>query len=93
MLSQQFITVEECAALLDCEPSTVEQAIRERRLPAVRFGRSPVIVVSALNEVLHKQAMASLEGPYKPAVAGPIIGPVYNRPVGPPSLITPNRAS
>lgn len=56
----------EVAALLACEPSTVEEAARKGELPAVKFGRSWRFPRSALLAVLHEKAMAN-----KPKAAKP----------------------
>lgn len=54
-----MMSVEEVANYLDCEPKTVEEALRRRRLPGVKYGRSWRIPQTALDEVLHAEAMAA----------------------------------
>lgn len=48
---------DEVAAILDCEPGTVEDKARAGELPAVKFGRSWIFPRTALLECLHKQAL------------------------------------
>lgn len=59
----------EAAALLDCEPSTVQEGARRGDLPGVKFGRSWRFPRSALLEALHQKAMANM---VKAAPAGPL---------------------
>lgn len=48
---------DEVAAILDCEPCTVEDKARAGELPAVKYGRSWIFPRTALLECLHKQAL------------------------------------
>lgn len=48
---------DEVAAILDCEPGTVEDKARAGELPAVKYGRSWIFPRTALLECLHKQAL------------------------------------
>ena len=50
----------EAADLLDCEPSTVQEAARRGELPAVKFGRSWRFPRVALLQALDLQAMANM---------------------------------
>lgn len=54
-----MMSVQQVAEYLDCEPKTVEEALRVKRLPGVKYGRSWRIPVSALDEALHAEAMAA----------------------------------
>lgn len=49
------------AALMDCEPSTVEDKLRSGQLPGIKPGRSWICPRSALMQALHDQAMKNLE--------------------------------
>jgi len=50
----------EAAELLDCEPSTVQEAARRGELPAVKFGRSWRFPRGALLQALDLKAMANM---------------------------------
>jgi excisionase family DNA binding protein len=50
----------EAADLLDCEPSTVQEAARRGELPAVKFGRSWRFPRGALLVALDQKAMANM---------------------------------
>lgn len=50
----------EAAALLDCEPSTVQDKARSGELPAVKFGRSWRFPRAALLEALNRKAMENM---------------------------------
>ena len=50
----------EAADLLDCEPSTVQEAARRGELPAVKFGRSWRFPRVALLMALDKKAMENM---------------------------------
>lgn len=65
------LTVAAVAALLDCEPDTVEARTRERQLPGLKFGRSWVYPREALLRVLNEQAAAGM-------VAKPVTGNVVS---------------
>jgi excisionase family DNA binding protein len=54
-----MMSVQQVAEYLDCEPKTVEEALRIKRLPGVKYGRSWRIPLSALDEALHAEAMAA----------------------------------
>lgn len=60
-MSADVLTHEELAELLDCEVSTVEDKLREGKLPGVKFGRSWVCPRSAVLQALHDEAMKNLE--------------------------------
>lgn len=53
----------EAADLLDCEPSTAQEAARRGELPAVKFGRSWRFPRAALLEALNEKAMANMTKP------------------------------
>lgn len=64
---------DEVAALLDCEPKTVQEKARMGELPGVKFGRSWRFPKSALLEALHNKALANKPKPqptarYKPGI-------------------------
>ena len=56
-----MMNVIEVAALLLCEPDTVEEKTRRRELPAVRYGRSWVYPREALMQVLNRLALMHIE--------------------------------
>lgn len=49
----------EVAAILDCEPKTVQDKARTGELPAIKFGRSWVFPRSALLQKLNELALAN----------------------------------
>jgi excisionase family DNA binding protein len=49
----------EVAAILDCEPKTVQEKARSGELPAIKFGRSWRFPRSALMQALHELALAN----------------------------------
>ena len=49
----------EVAALLDCQPTTVQEKARTGELPAVKYGRSWRFPRAALMEALNRQALAN----------------------------------
>ena len=52
-----ILTKDEVAALLDCEPSTIEEKARTRELPGVKIGRSWVFPREALLKRLNEIAL------------------------------------
>jgi excisionase family DNA binding protein len=58
-MTDDILTVDQVAALLDCTPVTIEAKARDAELPAVKFGRSWVFPRTALLEVLHAKALAN----------------------------------
>ncbi len=60
---------DQVAQLCDCEPSTIEEATRERRFPGVKLGRSWVYPREAVLAALNSQALANV------APAAPAPGP------------------
>lgn len=55
------------AAMLACEPSTVQAMARDRELPAVKFGRSWRFPRAALLEVLNRKALENaVQKPQEP---------------------------
>lgn len=48
-MNNQLLTVEEVAARLKCQPSTVREYVRSRRLRAVRFGRTSPLRFRAID--------------------------------------------
>lgn len=66
----ELLTAIEVAALLRCEPETIEERTRRRELPGLRFGRSWMYPREALIQVLNKLAMQQLEP--SAAVAAPL---------------------
>lgn len=56
-----ILTKDEVAALLDCEPSTVEEKARTRELPGVKIGRSWVFPREALLKRLNEIALRAVE--------------------------------
>lgn len=58
-----FMDVIEVAALLRCDPQTVELNTREGRLPGLKFGRSWVYPRAQLLQVIGKLALANTKEP------------------------------
>lgn len=54
-----ILDVSEAAALLHCEQSTIEEALRDSTLPGVKFGRAWCIPRTALMQRLHDMALAN----------------------------------
>ena len=54
------LTVAEVATLLACEPETIEEATRLKRLPGIKYGRSWVYPADALLQALNDQAQQNL---------------------------------
>ena len=52
----EILTEAEVAALLDCEPSTVQTLAREAKIPAIKAGRSWRFPRQALLDSLNDQA-------------------------------------
>lgn len=67
----EVLTAAQVAELLDCAPETVEARTRERRLPAVQYGRSWVYPREALLRVLADQALAHVAAAPAAAPASP----------------------
>ncbi len=55
-----LLTAEEVAALLNCQPKTVEEAARSGRLPGFKYGRSWRFSRSALMQALHEESMRNV---------------------------------
>ena len=53
----EILTEEEVAALLDCEPSTIQAKARAHELPGLKIGRSWRFPRTALLEALNRKAM------------------------------------
>lgn len=60
----------EVAAILDCEPKTVQEKARSGELPAIKFGRSWRFPRSALMQALHELALANKGKERTPAAIG-----------------------
>jgi len=69
MTTDDILTVEDMAALLHCEPQTVEEHTRCGKLPGVKLGRSWVYPRTAVLEVLHHLALKQTEA--KPTTTAP----------------------
>lgn len=78
-----ILNEEQAAALLDCEPSTVQERARRQELPAVKFGRSWRFPRAALVEYINALAMANLRRA-APAARG--VGRVQRKPPTLPTL-------
>lgn len=63
------LTTDEVAALLRCEPETVEERTRQRELPGVKYGRSWMYPREALMQVLNRIALMHLEPTSKAQVS------------------------
>jgi excisionase family DNA binding protein len=61
-----ILTKDEVAAMLDCEPSTVEEKARTRELPGVKIGRSWIFPREALMKRLNEIALRAAADPMPP---------------------------
>lgn len=52
-----ILTADEVAALLDCEPSTIQAQARAHELPGIKIGRSWRFPRVALLEALNRKAL------------------------------------
>lgn len=57
----QMLTAEEAAVIAGCQPSTVEAAWRDGRLPGFKLGTSWLVPASALYQGLHDLAMRNMQ--------------------------------
>lgn len=74
----RLLTADQVAALLQCTAQTVEVAARERRLPAIQYGRAWLFPEDALAEALFLEALANLKpGHAKPS---PVPSPIPQQP-------------
>lgn len=64
---QEILTSDETADLLDCETRTVEDALRDGKLPGIKLGRSWMIPREALLEVVNELAKQNLAVRMEPA--------------------------
>lgn len=78
-----LLTDAEVAALLDCEPSTIQEMVRTNKLPAAKFGRSWRFHRETLMEAIKQKTMENMV-PAKPAA--PAAKAVPLRKVAPPAL-------
>lgn len=60
-VTKEILTESQAATLLACAQSTIKEAIRQGRIPAVRFGDESVIPVSALVEELNRAAVERMQ--------------------------------
>lgn len=85
--SDAVLDSSQMAALLGCTESTVEEYLRTRRLPGVKFGRGWICTRSALLRVLSDLALQNLTDHQRPqpqAIAQPIPKPKRRRGSPPP---------
>ena len=81
-----ILTKDEVAALLDCEPSTIEEKARTRELPGVKVGRSWIFPREALLKRLNEMALGNSNPvPMARQVRESVLLPVKGR-RGPPAL-------
>ena len=59
----------EVAAILDCQPTTVQEKARNGELPAIKYGRSWRFPRAALMDALNRQALANAQPKPRPAPA------------------------
>ena len=59
----------EVAAILDCQPTTVQEKARNGELPAIKYGRSWRFPRAALMDALNRQALANSQPKPRPAPA------------------------
>jgi hypothetical protein len=78
----EILTVEDMAALLDCEPETVQARQRANDLPGVKVGKSWICPRSALLAVLHDKAMSNMVPDEKTAPKAVKVAPVRPQLVG-----------
>jgi len=64
----EILTKDEVAALLDCEPTTIEEKARRRELPGLKIGRSWIFPKEALMQRLNEIALRPPE-PSPPPLA------------------------
>lgn len=57
MMSLDVLTPEQAAEALGCEPQHVNDLAAQRKLPAIKFGRSWRFPVAAMNQFLAQRAM------------------------------------
>jgi excisionase family DNA binding protein len=81
--SDDILTKDQVADMLDCEPSTVEEKARNHELPGVKIGRSWLFPRQALMQRLNEMALA------RPALTRPqgVIKPSLKR--RPPPALPP----
>lgn len=66
-MTDDILTKDTAAQLLDCQPSTFEDMARSGKVPACKVGGSWVTTRSALAEWICAQAKANLQRSSKPA--------------------------
>lgn len=57
MISLDILTTEQAAEALGCEPQHVNELASQRKLPAIKFGRSWRFPVAAMNQFLAQRAL------------------------------------
>lgn len=57
MISLDVLTPEQAAEALGCEPQHVNELAAQRKLPAVKYGRSWRFPVAAMNQFLAQRAL------------------------------------
>lgn len=67
-----ILNKDEVAALLDCEPATVEEKARKGELPGVKIGRSWRFPREALMRRLNEMAMSSRPSAVRTATQRPV---------------------
>ncbi|MGJ7611361.1 MULTISPECIES: helix-turn-helix domain-containing protein [unclassified Variovorax] len=60
-MSDDILSKDQVATMLDCEPSTVEEKARNHELPGVKIGRSWLFPRQALMQRLNEMALARPE--------------------------------
>lgn len=72
----EVLDEDEVAAILDCQPLTVQEKARNGELPAIKYGRSWRFPREALLDVLNRQALqhttAKPKSPSPKAVLRPV---------------------
>lgn len=69
----------EVAAILDCQPTTVQEKARNGELPAIKYGRSWRFPRAALLDALNRQALANAQPKPRPEPEGVLLPPPARR--------------
>ena len=76
MISLDVLTPEQAAEALGCEPQHVNDLAVQRKLPAVKYGRSWRFPVAAMNQFLAQRALDHIAGAAEAPSPTPMPKPV-----------------
>lgn len=79
MISLDVLTPEQAAEALGCEPQHVNELAVQRKLPAVKYGRSWRFPVAAMNQFLAQRALDHIAGAAPTPPATPMPKPAARR--------------